>query len=48
MKELANTASSILNIPKQAFSVIMRENNPDNIGVDGVQFSEMHNNIREA
>lgn len=44
IEELTNTASSILNIPKQAFSVIIKENNPDNIGVGGVQLSEMHKN----
>lgn len=39
---LTNTASEVLNIPKQAFTIIIRENNADNIGTGGVQLSELH------
>lgn len=37
ISELTKTASQILNIPVQAFSVIIKENSMDNIGVGGVQ-----------
>lgn len=40
IKELTITASQILNIPPQSFMVVLKENNPDNIGVGGVPLSE--------
>jgi 4-oxalocrotonate tautomerase len=42
IKGLTETASSILKIPEQAFTVIIRENNPDNIGIGGKPLSELH------
>lgn len=40
VKEFTNTASKIMNVPEQAFIVLLRENNADNIGVGGMLFSE--------
>jgi 4-oxalocrotonate tautomerase len=40
IKALTDAASSILDIPTEAFSVIIRENNPDNIGVGGIPLAE--------
>ncbi|WP_026485701.1 4-oxalocrotonate tautomerase DmpI [Caldanaerobius polysaccharolyticus] len=42
ISDLTSTASEILNIPKQAFTVIIKENEAENIGVGGVQLSELH------
>ncbi|HHW56294.1 MAG TPA: 4-oxalocrotonate tautomerase [Clostridia bacterium] len=42
ISELTKTASQILNIPTNAFSVIIKENNPDNIGVGGIPLSEIY------
>lgn len=42
ISDLTSTASDILNIPKQAFTVIIKENETENIGVGGVQLSELH------
>ncbi|MEW8958580.1 MAG: 4-oxalocrotonate tautomerase DmpI [Moorella sp. (in: firmicutes)] len=42
IKALTDAASSILNIPTQAFVVLIRENSPDNIGTGGKQLSELH------
>ncbi|MGI9862910.1 4-oxalocrotonate tautomerase DmpI [Moorella naiadis] len=42
IKAMTNAASSILNIPAQAFVVLIRENSPDNIGTGGKQLSEIH------
>ena len=39
-KELTASASKIMGIPEQAFVAIIRENNPDNIGVGGILLSE--------
>jgi len=41
IKRLTQAASSVLDIPASAFSVIIRENNPDNIGTGGEQLSEV-------
>ncbi|MGV6936719.1 4-oxalocrotonate tautomerase DmpI [Paenibacillus sp. CMM36] len=35
VKDLTTSASTIMNIPKQAFFVFVRENELDNIGVAG-------------
>jgi len=40
VKELTQKASEILNIPPQAFVTLLKENNPDNIGVGGQLLSE--------
>ena len=39
-KELTASASKITGIPEHAFIAIIRENNPDNIGVGGVLLSD--------
>ncbi|MGI6777517.1 MAG: 4-oxalocrotonate tautomerase DmpI [Acetivibrionales bacterium] len=39
---LTHTAQEILNIPEQAFTVVIRENNLDNIGVGGKLLSEIN------
>jgi len=40
IKGLTEVASSILNISQSAFTVVIRENNPDNVGVGGIPLSE--------
>lgn len=40
IKEFTKTASEITNIPEQAFVVLLKENQPDNIGVGGQLLSE--------
>lgn len=35
------TASDILKLPEQAFVVILKENNPDNIGTGGKMLSKV-------
>ncbi|GFZ30165.1 4-oxalocrotonate tautomerase [Clostridium zeae] len=35
VKEFTNTASKIMNVPEQAFIVLIKENEPENIGVGG-------------
>lgn len=42
IEKLSKTAAEVLEIPIQAFTVIIRENNPDNIGSGGLQLSQMH------
>lgn len=42
IKGLTETASSILDIQQQAFTVFIRENDFDNIGVGGKPLSELH------
>ncbi len=37
---LTKAASSIMNVPEQAYVVIVKENSPDNIGVGGMLLSE--------
>ena len=39
---LTQTAHEVLGIPEQAFTVIIRENSMDNIGVGGKMLSESH------
>lgn len=39
--ELTATASAILNISTQAFTIVIHENNPDNIGVGGRPLTEI-------
>lgn len=39
---LTQTAREVLGIPEQAFTVIIRENSMDNIGVGGKMLSETH------
>ncbi|WP_366922933.1 tautomerase family protein [Metallumcola ferriviriculae] len=34
------TASTTLNIPEQAFVVLIKENDPDNVGTGGVMLSK--------
>lgn len=35
IQRLTKTASEIMNIPEQAFVVLLKENDPDNIGTGG-------------
>lgn len=35
VRELTETASKILNIPPRAFSILIKENSADNIGLGG-------------
>ena len=37
---LTKSASSIMNVPEQAFQVYIKENSRDNIGVGGILVSE--------
>lgn len=39
IKELTTSASKIMNIPEEAFIVLLKENNTDNIGVGGIMLS---------
>ncbi|MGI9862780.1 4-oxalocrotonate tautomerase DmpI [Moorella naiadis] len=41
IKAMTDAASSILNMPAQAFVILIRENSPDNIGTGGKQLSEL-------
>ncbi|HHV58368.1 MAG TPA: 4-oxalocrotonate tautomerase family protein [Firmicutes bacterium] len=41
IKALTEAASTTLGIPSQAFSVLIRETPPDNVGVGGTQLSEL-------
>ncbi|NLV92427.1 MAG: 4-oxalocrotonate tautomerase [Firmicutes bacterium] len=38
--KLTKTAAEILNIPEQAFTVVLRENSGDNISVGGTLLSD--------
>jgi 4-oxalocrotonate tautomerase len=40
VKELTQKASEILNIPAPAFVTLIKENNPDNVGVGGQLLSD--------
>ena len=40
VKEFTNTASKIMNVPEQAFIVLLNENEMDNIGLGGQLLSE--------
>lgn len=40
VKEFTATASKVMNVPEQAFVVILKENEQDNIGVGGQLLSE--------
>ncbi len=40
VKEFTDTASQILNFPKEAFTVLIKESSPDNVGVGGELLSE--------
>lgn len=40
IKEFTDSASKITKIPKEAFVVILKENDADNIGVGGKALSE--------
>jgi len=39
--KFTKTASEVTNIPEQAFSILIKENAADNIGVGGKQLSEL-------
>jgi 4-oxalocrotonate tautomerase len=41
VKEFTATASKVMNIPEQAFMVLLKENEPENIGVGGELLSEI-------
>jgi len=43
VKELTKKASEILNIPEQAFVTVLKENEPDNVGVGGQLLSAKFN-----
>jgi 4-oxalocrotonate tautomerase len=40
VKEFTETASKVMNVPEQAFVVLLKENEIDNIGVGGQIMSE--------
>lgn len=40
VKEVTATASKIMNVPEQAFIVLLKENDQDNIGFGGQLLSE--------
>ncbi len=40
VKELTVSAAKIMNVPEQAFVVLLKENETDNIGVGGQLLSE--------
>lgn len=40
VKEFTTTASKIMNVPEQAFIVLLKENQTDNIGLGGQLLSE--------
>lgn len=40
IKEFTTSASKIMNIPEEAFIVLLKENNTDNIGVGGIALSD--------
>lgn len=40
VKELTETASKVMNVPEQAFIVLLKENEQDNIGFCGQLLSE--------
>ena len=40
VKEFTSTASKVMNVPEQAFIVLLKENEQDNIGVGGQLLSE--------
>ncbi len=41
VKEFTESAVKILKLPQQAFTVIIRETDPDNVGVGGKLLSEI-------
>lgn len=40
VKSLTKTASTITNVPEQAYVVLIKENDRDNIGVGGILLSD--------
>ena len=42
IEKLTQTMVEVTNIPAQAFTVIVNEHDPENIGVGGVPLSERH------
>jgi 4-oxalocrotonate tautomerase len=40
VKEMTKTASEVMNVPEQAFIVLLKENEMDNIGFGGQLMSE--------
>lgn len=40
VKELTETASKVMKVPEQAFTVFLKENEMENIGFGGVLLSE--------
>ena len=40
VKEFTSTASKVMNVPEQAFIVLLKENEQDNIGFSGQLLSE--------
>ena len=40
VKEFTNAASKVMNVPEQAFIVLLKENEQDNIGFGGQLLSE--------
>ncbi|WP_425059560.1 hypothetical protein SCACP_01520 [Sporomusa carbonis] len=41
IRDLTQTASAILKIPEQSFIVVLKENDPDNIGSGGKMLSKI-------
>ncbi|RFU71517.1 4-oxalocrotonate tautomerase [Peribacillus saganii] len=42
VEEFTKVSREVLNMPEQAFTVIIRENESDNVGVGGKLLSELH------
>lgn len=42
VKRLTEASHDVLNIPEEAFNVLIKENSMDNIGVGGKLLSERH------
>lgn len=44
VKKFTHTASKVMNVPEQAFIVLLKENELDNIGFGGQLLSDKSNN----
>ncbi|ROR25852.1 4-oxalocrotonate tautomerase [Mobilisporobacter senegalensis] len=40
VKELTEISAKLMNVPEQAFVVLIKENDPENIGVGGVLLTD--------
>lgn len=48
VKEFTNTASKVMNVPEQAFIVLLKENETDNVGFGGQLLSERNAKAEES